>query len=41
MSKRLPGDTRVADIAHAQIRKDQRTRGAAIRTLSEAEVQAR
>lgn len=44
MSKRLPGDARVADLAHAKFMKDQRNKGTAgrsIRTLSPDELQAR
>lgn len=44
MSKRLPGDARVADLAHAKLIKDQRNKGTAgpsIRTLSPDELQAR
>ena len=43
-SKRLPGDTRVADLAHAKLLKDQRSKGTSspsIRTLSAGELQAR
>ncbi|MBL8445342.1 MAG: hypothetical protein JNK52_14950 [Zoogloeaceae bacterium] len=44
MSKRLPGDARVADLAHAKLIKDQRNKGMvgpSIRTLSPDELQAR
>lgn len=38
--KRLPGDARVADLAHAKLMKEQRGRGPSPRTMSEAELQA-
>ena len=38
--KRLPGDARVADLAHANLMKEQRGRGPSPKTMSEAELQA-